>query len=151
MISTKGRYAIRFMIDLAEQQDGLPVPLEDVALRQQISKKYLETVVNFLVKAKLVKGASGKGGGYRLLRRPADYTVGEILKITEGTLATVACLDEDADICPRETFCKTLPMWKKYDSMVHDFFYNITIEDLVNGNMAYGDAFIERAKEPEKK
>lgn len=151
MISTKGRYAIRFMIDLAEQQDGLPVPLEDVALRQQISKKYLETVVNFLVKAKLVKGASGKGGGYRLLRRPADYTVGEILKITEGTLATVACLDEDADICPRETFCKTLPMWKKYDAMVHDFFYNITIEDLVNGNMAYGDAFIERAKEPENK
>ena len=80
MISTKGRYAVRFMIDLAEQQDGLPVPLEDVALRQQISKKYLETVVNFLVKAKLVKVASGKGGGYRLLRRPAEYTVGEILK-----------------------------------------------------------------------
>ena len=135
MISAKGRYAIRFMIDLAEQQDGLPVSLEDVALRQQISKKYLEAVVNILVKAKLVKGTRGKGGGYRLLRRPEDYTVGEILKITEGTLAPVACLDEDADICPREMFCKTLPMWKKYDSMVHDFFYNITIEDLVNGNI----------------
>lgn len=135
MISTKGRYAIRFMIDLAEQQEEQPVPLEAAALRQGISKKYLETVVNLLVKAKLVKGSSGKGGGYRLLRRPADYTVGEILKITEGTLATVACLDEDADICPRETFCKTLPMWKKYDSIVHDFFYNITIEDLVNGNI----------------
>jgi Rrf2 family protein len=135
MISTKGRYAIRFMIDLAEQQDGSPVPLEDVASRQNISKKYLETVVNYLVKAKLVKGASGKGGGYRLLRRPADYTVGEILMITEGSLATVACLNKDSDICPRGTFCKTLPMWKKYDSMVHDFFYNITIEDLVNGNI----------------
>ena len=82
MISTKGRYAIRFMIDLAEQEEGLPVPLEDVASRQEISKKYLETVVNFLVKAKLVKGARGKGGGYRLLRKPEDYTVGEILKIT---------------------------------------------------------------------
>ena len=135
MISTKGRYAIRFMIDLAEQQEGVPVPLEDIALRQEISRKYLETVVNLLVRAKLVKGASGKGGGYRLLRKPSEYTVGEILKITEGTLATVACLDEDADICTREKVCKTLPMWKKYDSMVHDFFYHITIEDLVNGNI----------------
>lgn len=138
MISTKGRYAIRFMIDLAEQEEGLPVPLEDVASRQEISKKYLETIVNLLVKAKLVKGASGKGGGYRLLRKPEDYTVGEILKITEGTLATVACLDEDADTCPREKICKTLPMWKKYDSIVHDFFYNITIEDLVNGDHMFG-------------
>ena len=135
MISTKGRYAIRFMIDLAEQQEGVPVPLEDIALRQEISRKYLETVVNLLVRAKLVKGASGKGGGYRLLRKPSEYTVGEILMITEGTLATVACLDEDADTCPREKICKTLPMWQKYDSMVHDFFYHITIEDIVNGNI----------------
>lgn len=75
MISTKGRYAIRFMIDLAEQQEGVPVPLEDIALRQEISRKYLETVVNLLVRAKLVKGASGKGGGYRLLRKPSEYTV----------------------------------------------------------------------------
>ena len=135
MISTKGRYAIRFMIDLAEQPEEFPVPLEDIALRQEISRKYLESVVNLLVKAKLVKGASGKGGGYRLLRKPSEYPVGEILKITEGTLATVACLDEDADICPRGKFCKTLPMWKKCDSMVHDFFYHITIEDLVNGNI----------------
>ena len=135
MISTKGRYAIRFMIYLAEQQEGVPVPLEDIALRQEISRKYLETVVNLLVRAKLVKGASGKGGGYRLLRKPSEYTVGEILMITEGTLATVACLDEDADTCPREKSCKTLPMWQKYDSMVHDFFYHITIEDLVNGNI----------------
>lgn len=135
MISTKGRYAIRFMIDLAEQLEEFPVPLEDIALRQGISRKYLETVVNLLVRAKLVKGTSGKGGGYRLLRKPSEYTVGEILKITEGRLATVACLDEDADTCPREKVCKTLPMWQKYDSMVHDFFYHITIEDLVNGNI----------------
>lgn len=135
MISTKGRYAIRFMIELAEQKDGKPVPLEDIAVKQEISKKYLESVVNLLVKARLVKGASGKGGGYRLLREPADYTVGEILRITEGTLATVACLNEDAEDCPREKTCKTLPMWKKYDSMVRDFFDNITILDLVKGNI----------------
>lgn len=135
MISTKGRYAVRFMIDLAEQPEGVPVPLEDAARRQNISKKYLETIVSFLVKAKLVKGSSGKGGGYRLIRKPAEYTVGEILKITEGTLATVACLEEEAEVCPRKDFCKTLPMWKKYDAMVHDFFYHITIEDLVNGNI----------------
>lgn len=135
MISTKGRYAIRFMIDLAERPEEFPVPLEDVAFRQEISRKYLETVVNLLVRAKLVKGASGKGGGYRLLRKASEYTVGEILKITEGTLASVACLDEDADACPRSRACKTLPMWKKFDSIVHDFFYHITIEDLVNGNL----------------
>lgn len=135
MISTKGRYAVRFMIDLAEQPKGIPVPLDDVARRQQISKKYLEIIVKLLVRGKMVKGSSGKGGGYRLLREASEYTVGEILKITEGTLATVACLNEDADVCPRENGCKTLPMWKKYDSLVHDFFYNITIEDLVKGNI----------------
>ena len=135
MISTKGRYAIRFMIDLAEQTEGLPVPLEDAAVRQEISKKYLESVVKLLVDAKLVKGTSGKGGGYRLLRRPEEYTIEEILKITEGTLAAVACLDEDAESCPRAKNCKTLPMWKKYDSMVHEFFRNITLADLVNGNI----------------
>ena len=135
MISTKGRYAIRFMIDLAEQTEGLPVPLEDAAGRQEISKKYLESVVKLLVDAKLVKGTSGKGGGYRLLRRPEEYTVEEILEITEGTLAAVACLDEDAESCPRAENCKTLPMWKKYDSMVHEFFRNITLADLVNGNI----------------
>lgn len=135
MISTKGRYAIRFMIDLAEQTEGLPVPLEDAALRQEISEKYLESVVKLLVDARLVKGTSGKGGGYRLLRRPEEYTIEEILKITEGTLAAVACLDEDAESCPRAENCKTLPMWKKYDSMVHEFFRNITLADLVNGNI----------------
>ncbi len=135
MISTKGRYAIRFMIDLAERPEAFPVPLEDVASRQEISRKYLETVVNLLVRAKLVRGASGKGGGYRLLRKPSEYTVGEILRVTEGTLAAVACLEEDAAACPRSRACKTLPMWKKFDAIVHDFFDHITIEDLVNGKL----------------
>lgn len=135
MISTRGRYAIRFMIDLAEQPEGIPVPLEATAERQGISKKYLEIVVKLLVNKKMVKGSSGKGGGYRLLRIPEEYTVGEILEITEGTLATMACLDSDAESCPRKSFCKTLPMWEKFDNMVHDFFYNITIADLKDGTL----------------
>lgn len=135
MISTKGRYAIRFMIDLAQQPEGIPIPLDDTARRQDISKKYLESVVKLLVNANLVKGTSGKGGGYRLLRTPEEYNIEEILRITEGNLATVACLDCNAEKCPREAFCKTLPMWKKFDSMIFDFFHHITIADLVNGNL----------------
>lgn len=135
MISTKGRYAIRFMMDLAEQPEGVPVPLEEIATRQEISKKYLEIVVKMLVQGKLVRGTSGKGGGYRLMRKPEEYTVGEILDLTEGSLATVACLDKEAEICPREGCCRTLPMWKKFDSLVHDFFYGITVADLLEGNM----------------
>lgn len=135
MISTKGRYAIRFMIDLSEQGADKPVPLEDTAARQGISKKYLEIVVKTLVKGKMVSGVSGKGGGYKLTRKPEEYTVGEILELSEGTLATVACLGKGAAPCPRENACKTLPMWKKFDGLVHDFFYNITIADLVNGNV----------------
>ena len=132
MISTKGRYAVRFMIDLAEQSTDTPVPLDETAARQDISKKYLEIIVKILVKGKLVKGTSGKGGGYRLMRSPEEYTIGEILELTEGTLATVACLDADAEQCPRESICKTLPMWKKFDKMAHDYFFNITLADLVN-------------------
>ena len=133
MISTKGRYAIRFMIDLAEQSADTPVPLDETAVRQEISKKYLEIIVKILVRGKLVKGTSGKGGGYLLMRRPEEYTIGEILELTEGTLATVACLSADAEPCPRESFCKTLPMWKKFDHIMHDYFFHITIADLVNG------------------
>lgn len=135
MISTRGRYAIRFMLDLAEQPERTPVPLEETAQRQQISKKYLEIVVRLLVKAKLVKGSSGKGGGYRLLRSPEEYTVLEILTAAETTLAPVACLCADAEKCPRDSICKTLPMWKKFDSAVHDFFRQITLADLLNGKI----------------
>lgn len=135
MISTKGRYAIRFMIDLAEQPIGRPVPLIEIAARQEISKKYLELIVKILVSGKLVKGTSGKGGGYCLVRMPEEYTVGEILQLTEGTLATVACLNADAQKCPREAVCKTLPMWKKFDDIVHDYFFNITIADLIKGDI----------------
>lgn len=135
MISTKGRYAIRFMMDLAEQSQDRTVPLEETAARQDISKKYLEMIVKILVKGKLVKGVSGKGGGYRLTRKPEEYTVGEILELTEGTLAVVACLNEEAEQCPRESICKTLPMWRKFDHLVRDYFFHITIADLVNGKV----------------
>lgn len=148
MISTKGRYAIRFLIDLAQQPEGAPVPLEDIARRQGISKKYLEIVVKLLVSGGLVKGTSGKGGGYRLLRKPEEYPIGEILELTEGTLAAVACLAEGAETCPRKGDCRTLPMWKRFNAMVHDFFYRITLADLLaegEGDGAPSDA--RRAEE----
>ena len=135
MISTKGRYAIRFMIDLSEHNEGGAVPLDDIARRQGISKKYLETVVKMLVNAGMVKGSSGKGGGYRLLREPEDCTIEEILETTEGTLAPVACLECGAEDCPRKDNCKTLPMWKGFDDMVHTYFAGITVADLRDGTV----------------
>ena len=135
MISTRGRYAIRFMIDLAEQPDGTLVPLGDTAKRQGISKKYLEIVVKQLVAAGMVKGVSGKGGGYCLLREPHEYTALEVLQTTEGSLAPVACLRDGAEECPRRDHCQTLPMWTKFDSLVNDFFEGITSADLAEGRV----------------
>ncbi len=135
MVSTKGRYALRVVLDLAEHNSGEYVPLSEISSRQEVSMKYLEIIVKALVQSNLLEGQRGKGGGYRLTRPLNAYIVGEILELTEGTLATVACLNDGAKPCPREKKCKTLVMWKKYDSMVHDFFYNITIEDLMNGNL----------------
>lgn len=131
MISTKGRYAIRLMIDLAEQNSETPVPLDSIALRQGISKKYLESIVKLLVTGNLVRGASGKHGGYSLTRKPEDYTILEILKLTEGSMATVACLEEGAEDCPRMDKCKTISMWRGYDNLVNDYFSKITVQDLL--------------------
>ena len=131
MISTKGRYAIRLMIDLAEQNTDKPTTLDAIATRQDISKKYLESIVKSLVAARPVKGTSGKGGGYFLTRRPEEYPVYEILRITEGSLSTVACLEDGAEKCPREEKCKTISMWRNYDRMVKDYFSNISIRDLL--------------------
>ena len=131
MISTKGRYALRVMIDLAEHDKGQPVPLKDIAERQGISKKYLEIIVKDLVDGKLVKGASGKGGGYVLLRKPEEYSVGEIVELMEGTLAPVACLSKDAEACPRYASCVTLPLWQELDQLVHDFLYQKKLSELV--------------------
>ena len=131
MISTKGRYAIRLMIDLAEQNTDKPTTLDAIATRQDISKKYLESIVKSLVAARLVKGTSGKGGGYFLTRKPEEYPVYEILRITEGSLSTVACLEDGAEKCPREEKCNTISMWRNYDRMVKDYFSNISIRDLL--------------------
>ena len=132
MISTKGRYALRVMIDMAQQNTDGYIPLEEIATRQGISKKYLESILSVLVKEKLIKGLRGKGGGYKLTRELKDYAVGEILELTEGSLAVVACTESDEITCDRKGECKTLPMWLKFDKMVHDFFYSITLEDLLN-------------------
>ena len=131
MISTKGRYALRVMIDLAKQNTDGYIPLKDIAQRQGISKKYLEIIVKELVNSKLLIGVSGKGGGYKLARKPEEYTVGEILEVTEGSLDVVACLAEENYNCPRKDFCDTLPLWTEYNNMIHNFFYNKYLSDLV--------------------
>ena len=131
MISTKGRYALRVMIDLAEHEGEEYQPLKDIAARQEISKKYLEIIVKELVEGGLVAGVSGKGGGYRLCRRPEEYPVGEILERMVGPLSSVACLSAGADPCPRAADCQTLPLWAEYDKLTHDFFYGKTLRDLI--------------------
>ena len=131
MISTRGRYALRVMVDLAQHYGDNYIPLKEVAERQQISKKYLEPIVKDMVNGGLIVGSSGKGGGYRLLRKPEDYTVGEVVELMEGTLASVACLQKGAAPCPRAQTCQTLPLWTEYDKLTHDFFYGKKLTDLL--------------------
>ena len=131
MISTKGRYALRVMIDLAEHNTGSYIPHKDIAERQEVSKKYLEIIVKEMVTGGLVKGASGKGGGYKLCKKPDEYTIGEILELMEGPLSSVVCLADKGFNCPRSKNCQTLPMWTEFDNMVHDFFYSKRLSDLI--------------------
>ncbi len=131
MISTRGRYAIRVMLDLAENDNGTYIPLKDISARQEISKKYLEIIAKELVSGGLLTGASGKGGGYRLVRKADDYTIGEILDLMEGSLSSVACLADKKYKCPRKKICQTLSMWQEYDELVHDFFYKKKLSDLL--------------------
>ena len=130
MISTKGRYGLRVMIDLAEQNDDKYIPLKDIAARQDISKKYLEIIVKELVNGKLLVGVSGKGGGYKLCRDPKDIPVGEIIELMEGSLSPVACLMGSNNECPRKDQCETLPLWTEYEKLVHDFFYSKSLSDI---------------------
>lgn len=136
MISTRGRYALRVMIDLAEQKTDGYVPLKEIAARQEISEKYLESILKLLVKGKILTGLRGKGGGYRLNRAPKEYTVTNILELTEESLAPVTCLDKDAEPCSRAAICKTLNMWKGLDRLVRDYFDHITLADLLNEDTA---------------
>lgn len=131
MISTKGRYGLRVMIDLAQHRDQGLVPLKDIAARQEISKKYLEIIVRDLVKGGLIAGQGGRGGGYSLCRETESYTVLEILELLEGSLCSVSCLDKNAPACPRAGTCKSLPLWKEHDKMVHDFFAQKKLSDLL--------------------
>lgn len=134
LVSTKGRYALRVMIDLAEHQADGFIPLKIIAERQEISEKYLENIIKLLVKAKLLTGVRGKGGGYKLARAPEQYTVGSILRITEESMAPVACLDSDAEACPRAAECRTLNMWRGLDKLINDYLENITLADLMHSD-----------------
>ena len=131
MISTRGRYALRVMIDLAEQQTGDFVPLKEIAQRQHLSEKYLESIVKALVKDGLLEGVRGKGGGYRMKKPPEECTVGSILRLTEDSLAPVSCLESGANACPRAAECRTLPLWQGLNKVISDYLDNITVADLM--------------------
>lgn len=139
IVSTKGRYALRVMVDLAGHPAEGYIPLREIARRQGISEKYLEIILKKLVREKIVVGLRGKGGGYRLNRAPEEYTVGEILRCTEDSLAPVACLGDSGNPCPRAAGCPTLPMWEKLDAVVHNFFDSYTIADLMNTRPLTGE------------
>lgn len=132
LISTKGRYALRVMIDLAEQQSMEYIPLREIAKRQNISQKYLESIMTILSKNGFIEAVHGKGGGYRLNREPSDYRVGEILRLTEGTLAPVSCLEEGAKPCAYTATCRTLPVWTKLNELVNSYLDSVTLAELLN-------------------
>ena len=130
IVSTKGRYALRVMVCLAQQEAGAYIPLKEIAEAEHISQKYLESIMTTLSKAGMVDAVHGKGGGYRLNRTAGEYTVGSILKLTEGSLAPVSCTSQGAAACSRSSCCHALPMWEKLEKMIDEFFEGITLEDL---------------------
>ncbi len=136
VVSTKGRYALRVMVDLAEHNNTERIPLKEIVERQEISQKYIEAIMTLLSKNGFVDAAHGKGGGYRLNRKPEEYKVGEILRLTEGSLAPVACLQEGAAACPRKNFCSTLSMWKKLDRLIEGYLDGVTLADLMNDDVS---------------
>ena len=131
-ISTKGRYALRLMIDLATNDEGNPIRIKDVAERQGISDKYLEQIISVLNKAGYVRSVRGPQGGYTLKKKPEDYTVGMILRLTEGSLAPVACVEEAEQTCERQRDCVTYILWKKISNAINDVVDNVTLKDLVD-------------------
>ena len=130
MISTRGRYALRVMLDLATDETGTYVPLDSIARRQGISEKYLESILAALSRAGLVLALRGKGGGYKLNRKPDDYPIGEILRLTEKSLAPVTCLEEGMD-CPQAESCPTLPLWQGLDRVIEEYLMGRTLADLL--------------------
>ncbi len=134
-ISTKGRYALRLMLDLAEHSDGY-IALKDIAERQGLSKKYLEQIVPLLNKADILKTNRGYQGGYRLARSPSEYTVGDILRITEGSIAPVSCLDGDTNTCERSNECASLSVWKGLNEVIEKYLDGITLQDILDNYRA---------------
>ena len=134
IVSTKGRYALRVMVRFAQLGREEYIPLKEIAEKEGISQKYLESIMTVLSKAGFVDAVHGKGGGYRLNREPKDYTVGSILKLTEGSLNAVSCTSQGAAACSRTECCETKPMWDKLDKMIDEFFEGITLEDLLKEN-----------------
>ena len=141
MISTKGRYALRVMIDIAEHQHDGYIPLKEIAARQEISEKYLEAIVKSLVKERYLQGLRGKSGGYRLTRSPEEYTVGSILRLTEDSLAPVSCLEPGAPPCSQSSECRTLAMWQGLDKIINDYLDKITVADLIRTDSP-GDFYV---------
>ena len=134
IVSTKGRYALRVMVCFAQRDAGEFVPLKEIAESEGISQKYLESIMTVLSKAGFVDAVHGKGGGYRLNRKPEQYTVGSILKLTEGSLAAVSCTAQGPAACGRSSCCQTKPMWDKLDRMIDEFFEDITLANLLENN-----------------
>ncbi len=131
MISTRGRYALRILVDLAENQNEGYITLKEAADRQEISEKYLESIVKDLVKARFVEGVRGKGGGYRLSRPADEINVLEVLESADGTLVPVACLEEGSTPCSRAAACRTLPLWKGLDAVISEYLSGFTVQDLI--------------------
>jgi len=131
IVSTRGRYALRVLIDLAEQKSDQYIPLKDIAARQDISQKYMEAIMTLLSKGGFIEGAHGKGGGYKLNRAPEEYKVGDLLRLTEGTLAPVACLEKNAEPCAKHDRCRTIPMWTKLDELIEGYLDSVSIADLM--------------------
>ena len=140
LISTRGRYALRVLIDLAEHANGGYIPMKDVAARQDISLKYLEKILPVLTKNDLIEGVQGKGGGYRLTKEPDEYCVFDILTLTEEDLAPVSCLADHAKVCERKAECRTLPMWAKFYELTREYFSGITVADLMQSDA--GDMYV---------
>lgn len=141
-ISTKGRYALRLMLDLALNNNGVPVRIKDIAARQDISDKYLEQIISGLNKAGYVKSIRGPQGGYQLAKDPARYTVGMILRLTEGSLAPVACLEDEVNDCSRQECCATLELWKRLDTAIKGVVDQVTLADLVEWQNRLADHYI---------
>lgn len=131
IVSTRGRYALRVLVEMAEHSSDERIPLKEISEKQGISQKYMESIMTLLSKNGFVDAVHGKGGGYMLNRKPEEYRIGDILRLTEGTLAPVACLEKNAEQCPKQNVCRTVGMWRKLDELIESYLDSVTIADLM--------------------